>query len=212
MALPEAVLELFRGWTLDGLLEMGFSQETLNLYEVGYDHWLKAWTYPMRDQDGRLVGIYRRMPNGDPKYLPYGVRDFPEGLVHPDYAFHKSQHLYGLHLELQRTRDVRGPVVLVEGQKACMWTRQHLGYRVLVVADLGTSLGQRQAELLGWLGRMVLVLYDNQPRAQRQAQSAAEQLRSRGVLAKAIHTYAADVPQPDDLTPEQLEETIPWDS
>ena len=211
LLLPEGVLELFRGWQLDGLLRVGFTEETLNLYEVGYDQWKDAWTYPIRDQEGSLVGIYRRMQQGKAKYLPYGHRDFPEGLVDTDYRFHKSDHLYGLNHQMGRTRDVDGPAVLVEGQKACMWVHQELGDRVLAVAGMGVTLSYRQAELLGWLGRDVLVLYDNTPLAKRAARTSAKILRGAGIPTRAICAYSVDLPQPDDLNREQLEKTL-WDS
>ena len=212
LTLPEGVLELYRGWQLDGMLRAGFNQETLDAFELGYDQWHDAWTFPIRSADGLLVGIYRRMPSGRAKYLPYTAKDFPEGLVDEGYRFHKSDHVYGLNVQLGRTRDVSGPVVLVEGQKACMWVHQVLGDKVLAVAGMGVTLSPRQAELIGWTGRDVVVLYDNSRMAKSAARTSAKVLRGTGTPARAVTSYREDVPQPDDLSKDGLEKTLWWDS
>jgi DNA primase len=204
--LSEAILALYTGWELSELEHSGFKRETLGKFEAGYDENQDAYTYPIRDENAKLVGIYKRSHSGrGGKYKPYGPRDFPEGLIPRDYRFHKGLFLWNLHRALQESP--RKPVVVVEGMKALMWVDQWLGHQVRTVALLGMSMSRIQEQKLHWLGGPFWILLDNTSTATVNANKIATRLREAGFASRVLR-YGASVPQPDDLNEDQLRKTI----
>tara|TARA_B100001123_G_scaffold72710_1_gene81722 strand:+ start:2187 stop:3152 length:966 start_codon:yes stop_codon:yes gene_type:complete len=204
--LSEALLGAFSGWSITSLEEKGFHKDVLREFEVGIDDSRDAYTYPIRDYQGSLVGIYmrNRLP-GRAKYRPYGPRDLPEGLISPEYTLVKGNHVWNLHRALQE--DHNTPVVVVEGFKACMWVKQCLGSRVRVVALMGCSITDAQIGKLTWLGGPYTVLLDNTVAALKSAEEIAHKLRSEGFPAVSA-SYPSNVAQPDNLSTQELEEIV----
>lgn len=64
--------------------QRGLGPETIARFGLGYDVESDAFTYPIRERHGRVLGVVRRFPQGTPKYkYPKGVK------IH--------EHLFGLH-------------------------------------------------------------------------------------------------------------------
>lgn len=124
--------------------ERGFSKATIRRFNLGYDPITNKAIIPMRDSQGRIVGVISRSLDGTkPKYT------FPKG-------FKKGHDLFGSWL-VRKRRNKR--VALVEGPLdaiAC-WDA-----KVPALALHGARLSEDQATLLKALGiTSVVCMTDN---------------------------------------------------
>lgn len=136
------------------ILERGFTAETLESWDVGYDYFSDRVTIPVFNVDGELVGIKGRayMDHQVPKYLVLGDRP---GMP-PRYGFmpyEAAAVVFGLH----RRRDVR-TVVLCEGEFNAMALSQ-IGVARPVATGM-SYMSNRHAELLVREADEVVVYYD----------------------------------------------------
>lgn len=131
-----------------------------------YDRFRDRLIFPIRDQEGRVIGFGgRALGGGDPKYL-----NSPESLV-----YHKSSSLYGLHASKDHIRK-QGKVILVEGyiDFLALWRE---GIKN-VVATLGTSISSENAVRLRRLAPEAVLIFD------RDAAGVKAALRVLGTFLK----------------------------
>jgi hypothetical protein len=66
---------------LDALaLHLGLTVATLQRFGIGWSNWHRAWTFPMRHTDGKIIGIRLRLPSG----RKLAVKGSKDGLFVPD--------------------------------------------------------------------------------------------------------------------------------
>ena len=124
---------------------------------------------------GRLLGP------GEPKYLNSAESD----------VFHKGQTLYGLHLARGAMRREEH-AILVEGYFDVV--RMAAAGIEPVVAPLGTSLTEGQAELLRRHAKTVFIAYDSDGPGQKATFRAADVLLQQGVAVRVITMPEGDDP------------------
>lgn len=142
--LPESALDRYRTYTPYWYEARGFSQDTIDLFGLGYDTLSDAATIPIRDTRGRLVGVTRRFldPDADKRYKD------PK-------SFDKANNLYASWLLGSTESDI---VVLTEGPLDAIRVWES-GYAA--VAQYGAVLTSNQKRLLESFGFNRLVLaYD----------------------------------------------------
>lgn len=203
--IDEALLGLF-DYVPPELVDKGFTKETLKRFEIGIDNWHGRTTYPLRDFQGKLVGISGRNPDGvHPRYKvytdEYKVWQLPErGEPEKRYLLWNIDKIYP---EIF-TKGGCTPLVLVEGFKACMWVHQT---GLPVSALLGTYLSPEQQWILERLGVDVYLFLDNNFPGRRGAIKAADRLsRSLNVRMMNYPDRLAMDPdaQPDACTAEEI--------
>ena len=132
------------------MLRRGFGRATLKRWEIGYDIHKRQVTIPVRDIDGKLIGISRRQLDDaeGPKYLHLG--------------FHKSQTLYGAYRKDSRVAwvgegqlDAMGLDIMLRSVRAL---RGPLG---TPVSPMGSKVSRRQVELLAENFDRVVLALDN---------------------------------------------------
>lgn len=159
--LPESELRRYdietRYWT-DPISKggRGFTRETVEAFNLGYDPLNDCVTIPIRDSNGNLLGFTRRYldPDTDRRY-----RD-PKN-------FDKGRNLFGIHFA---NLDTSSYVVLTEGPLDAIkvWQAGHPA-----VAQFGSNLTSEQVRLLRRLGVVTVVLfYDNDEAGRKVTQSA----------------------------------------
>lgn len=197
--LPEYVLAAFRRCPKE-LLRAGFSKNVLAENDIGYDLSRYTVTFPLRSRDGVLSAIYRRVPEGDPKYLVYTFEEF-EG-----YKPRPKKHLWGLHKIYASAfmGGSPGPLVVTEGFKACMWVQQS-GFNA--VATMGASLTVDQRRLIAELDLPTIMMFDNDEAGDYGTIVAYKQLRRR-VSDLSFASYPRDKHQPDNLTEDEVKKTL----
>ena len=204
--LPELLLIQFDRCPVS-LLEAGFEMSTLKHFEVGFDRRLDRITYPIRNHDGVLLGLYGRIPDErrdieKAKYKPY-VSELQEQF--PGYSFSGRRFLWNLHRVYPDVWfSVTDRVIVVEGFKQAMWVWQ-CGYKD-VVALFGSHLAAAQKTLLQRLGCEYVLFLDNDPAGRQGTMKISETLRRRHATKACI--YPEDAHQPDDLSPEEVQECI----
>lgn len=209
--LPEAVLGFF-DYAPKALLSRGFSMETLRHFDIGYDPWHQRITYPLRDLNGRLVGISGRADDGRlPRYKVYTTEYLKWGLPERGQP-EKTGLLWNAHQVYPSVYFLSpgaADVVVVEGYKAAMWLWQ-CGVKN-VVALMGTYLSWEHQWILERLGARVYLLLDNNMPGRNGMITAAEN------LVKSLNVYVVEYPkrlvddddaQPDDLTAQEAKEAI----
>jgi len=179
--------------------EEGFSKETLDYFQIAggfqdMDGLLKD-VIPIRDDKGRLVA--------------YSLRDTRRNI---DYdrkyrltaGFTKDKALYNLHNCKDMIRDK--PVIVVEGFKS-VWRLHDIGVDN-VVACMGSSLTQGQANLLCTYTSSVVLFLDPDEAGQLGVSSSYDLLRGK---MKVFSEFIMEVDpvtkkglDPADLTKEQL--------
>lgn len=197
--LPEYVLAAFRRCPKE-LLRAGFTKEVLAENDIGFDLSRYTITFPLRSRDGVLAAVYRRVPDGDPKYLVYSFAEF-EG-----YQPKPKRHLWGLHKVYAEAfmGGAPGPLVITEGFKACMWVQQ-AGFNA--VATMGSGLTREQRRLISALDLPTIMMYDNDEAGDYGTIAAYKDLRSR-VSDLRFATYPRERHQPDDLTKDEVKKTL----
>jgi len=155
------------------MLDRGFLPGFLDWWMIGYDQISDRITIPVRDENGKIVGVKGRSWNGrEPKYLILG--DTPQRT--PRYGFdtyRKSEYVYGLHL----VHPTQVPVIIVEGELNVIAMHQH-GY-VNVVAVAGSDFSQTQAEKIISRASSVIAFFDSDSAGQRGTPKIIEALAER---------------------------------
>jgi DNA primase len=148
------------------------------------DSCLGRMVFPIHDERGELVAYAGRVMDGrEPRYL------FPPG-------FRKSQVVFNLHRTVKSAARQGGVAIVGEGFFDCLKVHQ-AGYGN-VVALMGASVSDRQAEMLDTYFRELVVMLDGDEAG----------WRARRVLAAWWPAaYMAWVPagwQPDQLSSEEI--------
>jgi len=204
--IDESLLGLFEFFPTN-LLDAGFTRDTLFHFEIGYDFTHQRTTYPLRDLEGRLIGISGRAHDGvEPRYKVYTKEYTQWGLPavnEPD----KRILLWNIDKIYPELYFAHKPdyIMLVEGFKACMWAHQ-AGIRN-VVALLGTYLSWEQQWILERLGAPVYLFLDNNFPGRNGTVKAADKLSRR--LMVRILEYPDRVlldprAQPDSCSPDEV--------
>lgn len=167
---------------------------TAELFRCGQHPETGFPTYPLRDAQGRVLGVVQRQPAPlEPKYL------YPQGVS-------VSRCLFGY--ERAHRRNV---VLLCEGAADVMKVSAALGRnsRVSPLGVFGSSLHRPQVRLLSRLmPRMVVVGFDNDDAGRQGAERTVATLRRSGVNASLI-TPPAGVGDWGDATFEQIR-SVKW--
>lgn len=140
----------------------GFTQHTIDTFELGYDALVDAVTIPLRNTHGDLLGVTKRYldPDADSKYK------YP-----PAKWFERSKHLFASWLIERNDEDT---LALVEGSVDSMMVWQ-AGYPSC--AQYGSSLSLAQIRLLRRLGIGHIVLFfDNDLAGNKAADRALGQI------------------------------------
>ncbi|MCY0864348.1 MAG: DNA primase [Sulfobacillus sp.] len=140
-----------------------------------YDRWRGRLMFPIRDDEGRLVGFGGRAldPQQEPKYL-----NSPETPL-----FHKQTVLYGAHRARARWRQGIPPLI-VEGYfdvLAC-----HQAGLTQTVATLGTALSGHHARWLARWAKQADLLLDQDAAGQDAARRAFLGLAEAGLRVRLV--------------------------
>jgi DNA primase len=203
-AIPEHLLGLFDYCPLP-LVEKGFSEDTLKHFEVGYDTWHERITYPLRDIEGKLVGVSGRSVDywNRPRYKTYDSNEYKTWDMHY-HAPNKGLLLWNIHnVYPEAMLTPPAPTIVVEGFKACMWVYQ-TGF-TRVVATMGNLISRAQIQILERMSSSVVLLFDgNEAGIGGTERAGRMMLNSMCVRVVPLPEDA----QPDDLSKEQLTEAI----
>jgi len=225
--LPEYILGAW-DWCPQRMIWLGFTEEVLQEFGVGYDKIRERITFPIRDHMGRLVGVSGRAePGGFPRYKVYEATppsgDKPAGELYAvldgkKYTPDNRMHLYGMHrfygTRLLKPDDDHPPLVLVEGYKGVLWMVQN-GFDHTVSLQ-GSSLTQHQEVVVGMIRGTKYVLLDHEPGKSfpdPDGRCAAHRITERlSRYGKALVCQYPDGTKegtsPDDLDKEQLQGLI----
>jgi len=171
------------------LEQRGIQRQTAAWFGAGYyegsGFLRERMVFPIHDERGELVAYAGRvMDDREPRYL------FPPG-------FRKSQVVFNLHRAVKSAARQGGVAIVVEGFFDCLKVHQ-AGYGN-VVALMGASVSDRQAELLDTYFRELVVMLDGDEAGRRA---------SRVLAARWPAVNIARVPagwQPDQLSSEEIE-------
>jgi 5S rRNA maturation endonuclease (ribonuclease M5) len=186
--LPRLPFTLWLRWH-PYLEQRGIQRQTAAWFGAGYyggSGFLRGrMVFPIHDERGELVAYAGRMMDGrEPRYL------FPPG-------FRKSQVVFNLHRAVKSAARQGGVAIVVEGFFDCLKVHQ-AGYGN-VVALMGASVSDRQAELLDTYFRELVVMLDGDEAGRRA---------SRVLAARWPAANMAWVPagwQPDQLSSAEIE-------
>ena len=163
-------------------LDLYLPESYMNLYEIPGRYWLDRFThtacvawelgtdtntdtpiYSIRDENGNLIGVVRRVDDEKTKYK------YPKG-------FKSTQHVYGAHMVTAGK-----PIVLVEGAPdvVAMW---EAGFQA--VGTYGSLLHPRQIQIIGSFDpQLVICAYDNDRAGRQGAARAVRALGQAGIMA-----------------------------
>lgn len=205
LTLEESFLGLF-DFCPQLLVDEGFDQAVLRKFDVGFDERHMRITFPLRDLQGRLVGISGRSVNGaSPRYKVYDweYKDF--GLA--ERKTEKRALLYNAHSILPQFAFETDPssryVVVTEGFKSVLRVAQ-AGINN-VTGLLGSYMSNEQQWVLERLGCPILLMLDNNE-AGRKGQLDAGKRLLKSCPRVYVIDYAAD--QPSDLRLEAIPDAL----
>jgi len=197
--LPEGLLVLFEKCPVT-LLEEGYPQDLLWQFEVGFDEKHNRITFPLRDAQGRLIGISgRAVGNVQPRYKVYDREFQAFGL--PERKTEKRAILWNFHkCFAEQAFQKKEPLIIVEGFKAVMRVAQAGVHNV--VGLLGSFMSEEQQWLLERASCPLVFMLDNND-AGRGGQFDACWRLTKTTPQLYVVTY--DGNQPSDLTPEDIQ-------
>jgi DNA primase len=201
--LDESILGLFE-FCPTALLEEGFSEETIKHFDVGFDQKNARITFPLRDILGRLVGISGRTVQDDPaKYKVYSYAEYTAWGINP-ITTDKSLLLWNIDKVYPEVIFCNPPpsIIVVEGFKACMWLWQ-AGLKN-VVALMGSFLSPYQEAILDRIGGEIYLFLDTNMAGQKGTMQAGLRLCKK----HPVKVVQYSEPQPTDISPDQLKETV----
>lgn len=208
--IEEGLLGIFEACPTS-LLQAGFKEETLRHFDIGFDETHLRVTYPIRDLEGKLVGISGRSVNDYwPKYKIYD-EEYKAWDLPPRMNWDKRLYMWNANTVYPQLMFQTNPsyIVVVEGFKACMWLWQ-CGIKN-VVALLGTYLSPEHKWVLERLGAPVYLFFDNNEPGQIGTEKAVKRLR-RSLIVNVIEypdrLIDEEDAQPDSLTAEEVVEQM----
>jgi len=175
----------------DYRITRGLSKETLEYFGAGFclskGTFAGRFIIPLHSEAGELVGYAgRSLDESEPKYL------FPSR----EKGFYKSHLVYNLHRAAEAGCD---DVVVVEGFFGAMWVHQ-AGFAG-VVALLGSSMSEEQADLLCRHFKKAVLLFDGDEAGRAATESCLSRL-ARRIWTRVIEL--ADGTQPDEVPAEEV--------
>lgn len=213
--LNEALLGIFE-FCPKSLVAEGFDPKLLKRMEIGFDKANMRITFPIRDINGRLVGLSGRTVRTDPderRYQVYKSEDLlPFAGDDPDtlaqyraYDIKNHDFLWNMHNVYPKAfYGDTDTVIIVEGYKACLWLLQQDIENV--VALQGSRMTATQERILSRLGVTYILLLDANKAGREGTYDTARRLQKRGlrVLCCDYSEWAEESTQPDDLDNEEL--------
>ena len=173
------------------LKQRGLTRETIEHFGIGFCERgiLKGRiAIPIHDQDGNLVAYAgRSITNEEPKYK------FPKG-------FNKSQVIFNLH-RVKAIEDEK--VIIVEGFFDCF--KIHQAGFPNVVALMGCSITEVQANLILQLNKKLILLLDGDPAGREGTKKLAQIFQAK--LPLTIK-YLSNGTQPDQLEETELKNLL----
>jgi DNA primase len=211
MPLPEGLLGVFEYCPL-ALTDVGFDPQILKTYDIGFDTRLDRVTYPIRNHDGELITVSGGSPYGDyPKYKVYGkdeLKDLLPDTPLPETAPETEFYLWNFDRVWASAfhGDYDGPIIIVEGYKAALWTIQ--AGHPMTIAAMGSYIKEPQTNLLRHLANRLVLFFDQDEAGLRGQKKAAFWLRRHGALVAEAVYPRDDAMQPDDLHPTEVQQAI----
>ncbi|WP_093335296.1 DNA primase [Salibacterium halotolerans] len=203
---PEVLKGLLdkRGFDFDQMNEQGLLYRTESTGELR-DRFRNRIMFPIRDLRGRTVGFGGRTLGGaEPKYL--NSPDSP--------LFHKNELLYGFDVARKAVRR-ENAAVLFEGYADVI--AAHKAGVDNGMASLGTSLTDRQAQIIRRNTERIIICYDGDNAGQDAAWRAGEVLEKQGLNVEAAMLPAQTDPDdyiqmygPDRFQKEIIEMALPF--
>lgn len=196
-------------WTAPPRRGCGYTQATIDSFDLGYDPLEEQAIIPLRDVDGHLIGVTRRNLSRD-SLIRY--RD-PKG-------FDKGSNLFGAWFVAQQPDSY---VVLTEGPKDAMkvWQAGHPA-----VAQYSSYVTPNQIRILRMLGiTTVVTMYDNDEGGKKAWRAAlgftgsldrdghtrykydpTRDLRHSFLIKRAV--YTADVKDPGEASEKVIDQMV----
>lgn len=178
--------------------EKNFSLETLQKFQIGFDEKTNRITIPIRNTDGKLVGIKGRatLQNQTPKYKSIGDKEDSS----PFYGFFTTNiNNYTFGLDSVDTDNI----ILCEGEFDAISLRQK-GFGGAV--SIGTcSIRDKQVRDIRKKAKSVVILLDNDEAGRR----GSEEIFS--LLDRHLSAKIAECPEgldPAEMTQEQIKNSI----
>ena len=202
--LPDSILGLFEYCPV-GLLEEGFTEETLRLFDVGYDQKNDRVTFPIRDLLGHLVGISGRgSSEWGARYKVYAKNEYDAWNIPPRNT-QKSDFVWNADRVYPRAYFNSEPIIIpiVEGFKACMWLHQ-AGFKN-TVALMGSWMSAPQKTILERMGGDYYLFLDNDKAGQNAYQFVSRSLASS---LSSVRIVQYEGKQPTDLSPTEIQRAI----
>jgi DNA primase len=201
--LPEGFLGLFESVPQE-MLDIGFTEETLRRFDIGFDEVHQRITFPIRDYVGTLIGVSGRSVEKDAarRYKIYDVEYEHWGL--PKRRINMADVLWNVDMVYPHVYFRTGaPLVLVEGFKAAMWLYQAGVHNVVALG--GSYLKDGQQRIIEHLGCETYVMLDMNDAGKRGTDQIGKML-SRSLPTRVV-TYR-DESQPSDLAPYEILEAL----
>jgi DNA primase len=184
-----------------------FSPELLRGFDVGFDTTHQRITYPLRDLEGRLIGISGRSLGGGARYKVYD-KEYKDWNL-PERGTEKRAIIWNAHRVEARLHLATDPsekyLVIVEGFKGCM--RVAAAGIENTVALLNSHPADEQ---IWWIDRMAMgrdvpiyLMFDNDAAGFQGTLAAGQQLWNH-----AVNVVLYDREQPSDLQPEEVVDAL----
>lgn len=167
--------------------------DSLRLYDVFIDRVI----VPIKDTEGRVVGLGGRLVSDNAKYAKY------INTASTSEIYQKREILYNFD-KASATKTKHDEVILCEGMLDCVSAQQALYSNC--VASCGTALTEEHADLLASTFKIVIIAYDNDEAGNKAFKRAKEMLEGRGLEVHRVDLSSANVKDFNQLLCEKGEQ------
>lgn len=197
------------------MLRRGFTVDTLNSWQIGYDEISDRFTIPIRNEAGELIGFKGRTPHADvqPRYQILGDRLNPQTNRYGFYPYRAQEVLFGLDRTGQKDE-----CVLIEGELNVISADQK-GFDNFIGLGGSSILSSEQIRLLRWHFDSVVLFYDSLKKPDEGTIGPAFEPDMAGLKAtwKAIQKLEPHMPvrvvdyhvgDPNDMAHEEIKHLV----
>lgn len=164
-----------------------------------YDVFIDRVIIPIKDAQGRVVGLGGRLVSADTNYAKY------INTASKSEVYQKREILYNFDIA-SKTPVKDGEVILCEGMLDCISAKQ--GFYANCVASCGTALTDEHADLLSRNFKKVIIAYDNDAAGNKAFERAKEMLESRGMEVYRVDLSPFNVKDFNELLKKQGEQSF----
>ena len=186
------------------MVERGIRAEPLMVMDVGYDPTCSSLTFPLRNPEGSLLGVARRVPRQGQSYTIGGSVYAPGSGKGRFFKVNRGECLWGWHEQINRI-NAGERVVVVEGYADAL---KVMGAGHVCVAKMSSKLTSKQIEVIANADNEFVFWPDMDTAGLKGVSEDVTTLIYKSGVRAIIPEYPDPAETPEDVISSMLDDAI----